>query len=243
MRRTLRSFLLGAVALVAASATLAARDATRQVTLNQGIDQATLHRYYFTDQGTRLIPAAWLEALRDANGKKVMDREALHALGFLFDSVRDDRRNPYGWPIGFTISDPKTTGGIPIAGLSCAACHTGQVEYKDSAVRIEGGQSMIDLAGFAQKALGAVTALARDPARIVQFRGDAVKAGYPRDRIDRDLEQVVDALKSLGGGPPSTSCIRSPPAGGDTTPCRPSATKSSAGTLAWRPTRIPWTRP
>jgi hypothetical protein len=93
------------------------------------------------------------------------------------------------------------TGGISIAGLTCAACHTGQVEYKGTAVRIEGGQSMIDLAGFAGNAIDAVTALAKDKGRFAQFKADAVKAGYPEDRIDSDLEAVAEAFKSLHGGP------------------------------------------
>jgi hypothetical protein len=134
MSGTLRSSLVGAMALTATTVAFAASDTrTKFVTVDQNIDQATLHRYHFTDQGTRLIPAAWLDALVDANGKRVMDRESLSQLGFLFEDVKDEARNPYGWPIGFTVSDPKTTGGIPIAGLTCAACHTGQIEYKGTA--------------------------------------------------------------------------------------------------------------
>jgi hypothetical protein len=202
MSGTLRSSLVGAMALTATTVAFAASDTrTKFVTVDQNIDQATLHRYHFTDQGTRLIPAAWLDALVDANGKRVMDRESLSQLGFLFEDVKDEARNPYGWPIGFTVSDPKTTGGIPIAGLTCAACHTGQIEYKGTAVRIEGGQSMIDLAGFAENIIGAITALARDPARIAQFRAAAIKAEYPSDRIDEDLKAVVEGFKTLGGGP------------------------------------------
>jgi hypothetical protein len=202
MSRTLQSFLIGATALTAATVAFAAGDApTKFITIDQNIDQATLQRYHFTDQGTRLIPAAWLDALEDANGKRVMDPEVLRRLGFLVDNMKKDASNPYGWPLGFTVSDPKTTGGIPIAGLTCAACHTGQIEFKGTAVLIEGGQSMIDLAGFAENILGAIAALARDPARVAQFRADAVKAGYPADRIDRDLAAAAEGFKSLGGGP------------------------------------------
>ncbi len=202
MNGMLQSLLVGAIVSSAATVAFAVSDTpTKLVTIDQNIGQATLHRYHFTDQGTRLIPAAWLDALKDANGKRLMDPEVLSRLGFLYDGVKDDEKNPFGWPIGFTISDPKTTGGIPIAGLSCAACHTGQIEYKGAAVHIEGGQSMIDLAGFAENILGAVAALARDKPRIAQFRDDAVKAGYPADRIDQDLEAAVEAFKSLGGGP------------------------------------------
>ena len=202
MSRTLQFILLGGMVFTAAAVAFAASDTpTKFVALDQNIDQATLQHYHFMDQGNRLIPAAWLDALVDANGKRVMDPEVLHRLGFLVDNVKADASNPYGWPIGFTVSDPKTSGGIPIAGLSCAACHTGQIEYKGTAIRIEGGQSMIDLAGFAENVLGALSALAHDPARLAQFRADAVKAGYPAQRIDADLAAAVEGFKSLRGGP------------------------------------------
>jgi hypothetical protein len=202
MSRTLQSILICGMGLTAATVTFAASDTpTKFVTIDQNVDQATLQRYHFTDQGTRLIPAAWLDALEDANGKRVMDPEVLRRLGFLVDDITKNASNPYGWPIGFTLSEPNTTGGIPIAGLTCAACHTGQIEFKGTAMRIEGGQSMIDLAGFAENIIGAITALARDPARLSQFRTDAVKAGYPADRIEKDLAAAAEGFKSLGGGP------------------------------------------
>lgn len=202
MSRTLQSIFICGIALTMAAVGYAASETpTKFVTIDQNLDQATLKRYHFTDQGTRLAPAAWLDALVDANGARVMDPKVLRRLGFLVDNITKDASNPYGWPIGFTVSDPKTTGGIAIAGMTCAACHTGQIEFKGTAMRIEGGQSMIDLAGFAENIIGAVAALARDPARLSQFRADAVKAGYPADRIDRDLAAANEGFKSLGGGP------------------------------------------
>ena len=43
-------------------------DPGRKVTIDQKVDQATLSRYHHTDQGTRLIPAAWLAAVQKADG-------------------------------------------------------------------------------------------------------------------------------------------------------------------------------
>src|ERR1700733_2234359 len=104
MSGRLQAFLFGAFAMAAATVAFAADDTpAKRVTIDQNINQETLHRYHYTDQGTRLIPAAWLDALVDENGKRVMDPEALSRLGFLFDDVKDDINNPYGWPIGFTL--------------------------------------------------------------------------------------------------------------------------------------------
>lgn len=200
MHALLQSLLVSSVLLAGSASAVGGGDA-KIVSLDQNIDATRLQRLHHLDQGTRLIPAAWLNAIEDANGVRVMDPTVLRRLGFLYDGSKPDATNPYGWPIGFTVSDPKRTGGIGIAGMTCALCHTGQVEYKGTSVRIEGGQSMIDLAGFAENILGAITALARDPARIKAFRADAVRDGYPADRIDGDLAAAAEAFRSLGGGP------------------------------------------
>src|SRR5262249_38693893 len=52
---------------------------------------------------------------------------------------------------------PWTSDKGPVVGLTCAACHTGQITYKDGnilkAIRIEGGSAMINLSAF-QDAIG-----------------------------------------------------------------------------------------
>jgi hypothetical protein len=132
MSRLLKSILVGPTLTAATVFAFAAMDTpTKFAAIDQGVDQATLHQFHYTDQGTRLVPAAWLVALDKADGSgKFMNTDNLRRLGFLVDNVAVDKMNPYGWPPGFTVSDPKTSGGIPFAGLTCAVCHTGQIEYK-----------------------------------------------------------------------------------------------------------------
>jgi hypothetical protein len=174
------------------------------VTLDQHVDQTALKRYHHTDQGTRLVPAAWLAAVKKADGGlKFMNKPDLRRLGFLVDNVTAGDRNPFGWPIGFTVSDPKTTGGIPIAGFSCALCHTGQIEYKGTVIRIEGGQAYINMPGFVNGLYDAFAATARDPARRLQFIADAIQAGYPAERMAGDFDKAIasfgNVLLSTGG--------------------------------------------
>ena len=109
MSRILGAWLVGGASLIAASvAALAASIAPpRYVTLDQGIDQATLEQYHHTDQGTRLVPAAWLAALEMPDGSgKVMSSEMMRKYGFLVDNQAKTPSNPYGWPLGWTVSDP-----------------------------------------------------------------------------------------------------------------------------------------
>ena len=41
-----------------------------------------------------------------------------------------------------------TYKGKDYIGYTCAACHTGQVNYKSQAIRIDGGPAMADMVGF-----------------------------------------------------------------------------------------------
>jgi hypothetical protein len=121
-------------------------------------------RFHHTPQGTRLLPAAWFKALEQPcfspfGCGKFTDPAYLGRFGFL-PSERTNL-NPDGWPIGFALDkdfvDPSDRRAEPAVGLTCAACHTGELHYGKYAVRIEGGPAMIELAVF-QKALGVALA-------------------------------------------------------------------------------------
>lgn len=193
MVRSALAIILPASTVVGAALALAQTDGPgRKVAINQNVDQAILSRYHHTDQGTRLIPAAWLAAVQKADGSgPVMSAANLRDLGFITDDRQADRSNPYGWPVGFTVSEPDLSGGVPVAGFTCALCHTGQIEYRGTAIRIEGGQAYIDMPGFVTGLVAALTATARDPRRRQTFFADAIAAGYPADRMERDFETGV----------------------------------------------------
>lgn len=213
MRCSNRSFLIAGLAL--SLATFGARAApdgpTQFVAIDQGIDKATLQRYHHTDQGTRFGPAAWLAAVERADGSgKFMGTDNLRRLGWIVDNVSVDALNPYGWPVGFTVSKPKFAGDMPRAGVTCAACHTGQINYKGTAIRVEGGAGIHDLPNFLVGLSNAFTATAKDPARRARFYADAVKAGYPAERIDADFKAAVAGFPGLADDPLAKSTAEGP---------------------------------
>ena len=170
---------------------------TKSVVIDQGVDRATLHRYNHTDQGTRIMPAAWLVALETVDGSgKLMATDNLRRLGFIVDGVITDERNPYSWPVGMTVSDPTRSGGIPVAGLNCAGCHTGQIDYKGAAIRIEGGQGILDFNKFIRGAFAALVATDDNSPRRAKFFAEAIKAGYPADRMEADFKATVAGLRA-----------------------------------------------
>lgn len=96
------------------------------------------------------------------------DDETLHAYGYGraadgYDSGRYGKASPAdeaalsansdGLPVGFArtpgYDDPVT--GMPLEdqiGLTCAACHTGHLEYNGVSIRIDGAPAMTDLGRF-----------------------------------------------------------------------------------------------
>ena len=86
------------------------------------------------------------------------DSEYLQRFGFL-PSEKNDDMNPDGLPVGFAKEDhfqePYDDAPDPykVVGFTCAACHTTQLNYEGTGIRIDGGSAMVDLGKF-QSALG-----------------------------------------------------------------------------------------
>ena len=130
------------------------------VKLDQNWTDAQRQEFHHTPQGTRLIPADWFKALEQPcfspfGCGKFADSEYLGRFGFIPSHA--DALNPDGLPVGFALDkdfvDPIDKSAAPVVGLTCAACHTGELHYGKYAVVVEGAPAMIEVAAF-QKALG-----------------------------------------------------------------------------------------
>lgn len=96
--------------------------------------------FYTRDQGSQIMPLAWLKALRRADGSLFLD-DGLARYGYL--------PNPgaavAGLPVGFTAAGQ---GSQRMVGMTCAACHTRQIDVKGTAYRIDGGPAIVDFQRF-----------------------------------------------------------------------------------------------
>ena len=126
--------------------------------------------FHHANQGTRILPYAWFLALERpelspfrARGR-VAEGNYLQRFGFLA-SEPHKKLNPDNLPVGFAVQDNFVDPKDPrrketrVVGLTCAACHTGEIHYEDPktgglrAARIEGGPAMINIGAF-QEAIG-----------------------------------------------------------------------------------------
>jgi mono/diheme cytochrome c family protein len=96
--------------------------------------------FYSQDQGSRMIPLPWLQALKQPNGQPFL-ADGLARYGYL-PSIPP---NSNGLPIGFTATG---VSGAEIAGMTCSACHTRQITAEGKTYRIDGGPGIVDFESF-----------------------------------------------------------------------------------------------
>jgi len=110
--------------------------------LDQGADwtDAARNDYYTRDQGSRIMPLRWMQALRLPNGQPFLDG-SLSRYGYL---PNDGSPTP-GLPVGFVAAGPP---GGEIIGITCAACHTRQITVGSDTFRIDGGPAIVDFQSF-----------------------------------------------------------------------------------------------
>jgi hypothetical protein len=139
-------------------------------------DDQRLH-FHHTPQGTRLVPYDWFMALEQPclslfGCDLLADKTYLARFGFL-SSQTDSKLNPDGLPVGFAreedFYDPDTAETYAVVGLTCAACHTGELHYGKYAVRVDGAPAMIEVTEFQKALLLAVGFTQKIPFRYARF--------------------------------------------------------------------------
>jgi MCRA family len=87
--------------------------------------------------------------------------EDLKRYGLLPDPARND-----GLPVGLTVSFNPFTFGMDFVGISCAACHVGELHHHGKAVRVDGAPNMFNLQLFYSDAIAAVLAATSDRGKL-----------------------------------------------------------------------------
>jgi cytochrome c5 len=114
------------------------------VYLQQGWKPEQSLWFYNTTQGSDLMPYDFFLALeQEKSPKRFLDNANVNAYRYL--PQKPTSSNPDGLPVGFVLDHYK---GKDYVGLTCAACHTNQVNYKGTAMRIDGGPAGSDMERF-----------------------------------------------------------------------------------------------
>src|SRR5262245_25158662 len=85
--------------------------------------------FYTTSQGSHMMPYAWFKALRRLDVDQPFGGDQLQRYGYLPNEK--SKSNPEALPVGFVIDGDAATGYL---GMTCAACHTAEIEYQKADV-------------------------------------------------------------------------------------------------------------
>jgi mono/diheme cytochrome c family protein len=158
--------------------------------LDQGWSDADRESFWFSPQGSMLIPYAWFLHLEQPDAMAPF-REDTHMarLGYLVAGVSD--RNPDGLPIGF-VRDRRQQDGEDMLGLTCAACHVSRLELEGKVVQIEGGPTLGDFEALLSGLVGSLRATLADGSKFQRFATGV--AGQGTGDKAEDLRRRVDAF-------------------------------------------------
>ena len=87
------------------------------------------------------------------------------------------------------------TGGEPLYTVepaTCAGCHTAQVEYKGTGIRIEGGGTLADTMAFMSGLGASMRATVDDGAKFERFARKVLGSGYSPDAEEKLRQALAD---------------------------------------------------
>jgi len=148
--------------------------------------------FYFTDQGSRLLPYEFFLNLElSESNQRLSSPENMLRYGFL--PTRPSKNNPDGLPIGLTRNKD-------FMGPTCAACHTQQLKYNNQFIRIDGGQAFIDLPMFLDEIVQSMEKTLTDENKFNRFATKIYgKSGTQdkRDELKLRLQEQYEIRKDF----------------------------------------------
>lgn len=186
--------------------------------LDQGWTDANRKLFYETTQGSKLVPYSWYINLEQASNQKPFNAaDHMDGLGYIF--ARPSKDNNEQLPIGFVIDDGKSASpgtmtsnetyriprltdvgksipGEPWLGLTCAACHTAQIEHNGHKFQVDGAPSMTDNSAFTKELRDAFRATLDDEAKFKRFAGKLMDhpTAEQEAKLRNDVSQYAEAL-------------------------------------------------
>lgn len=176
-------------------------DNPRHLALKPGLTLQTLvqnwtdeeaNQFYNAAQGSRLLPYDWFLHLEQPNSNTAfLDAQHIRKLGYL--PRAPDTANPHGLPIGF-IKDSSYDDETPGLGLTCAACHTSQINHNGTAFLIDGGPAMGDFEKLMTELALALRNTATNDQKFARFAA-SVLPDNSSDDLKQDLRATLRSIE------------------------------------------------
>ena len=160
--------------------------------LNQGWKPADSMWFYTTTQGSDLLPYDFFMALEKPGTSELFrSNENLNYYHYL--PQKATLSNPDALPVGFVKDGYK---GNEYLGFTCAACHTGQVNYKGIGIRIDGGPAGSDMDSLLHALSKAINDANDNPTVHSRFVKNVMDRGHygSEEAVVKDLQKYAQRL-------------------------------------------------
>jgi hypothetical protein len=189
------SFKIILLSFVVAATPALAQTAAPLHYAKQGWTEDQRQAFYTTSQGSHMMPYAWYKALRRLDADAPFGGDQLQRYGYL-PNEKSPNWNPEGLPVGFVIDGDAATGYL---GMTCAACHTGQIEYVKNGVtqqlRIDGAPTIANFQLFLTELTAAARKTLVDANRFDTFAHAVLGAQFSQpgaDALKGDFKNWID---------------------------------------------------
>jgi mono/diheme cytochrome c family protein len=181
------------------------------VTLEQGWNNDERLDFYNTSQGSHLIPYSWFLALEQVGSEaRFLANDNIRRLGYIPQQPIAGR-NPDGLPVGFVKDDnvepfllsqisasrlAAESGSLQSGyqewlGLTCAACHTSEIELDNHVLRIDGGPPLSDFQSFIENLSKALQATVENDDKLTRFAKNVLTQGFYSEGEKQRLRQEL----------------------------------------------------
>jgi hypothetical protein len=159
----------------------------------QGWKPADSMWFYNTTQGSDLLPYDFFMAL-EKPGTSELFRSDDNLNYYRYLTQQATLSNPDGLPVGFVKDRYK---GRDYLGFTCAACHTGQLNYQGTGIRIDGGPAGTDMDSFLKDLATALWTVRTDKGSVHdRFVKKVMDRGHyaSEEDIVNDLQKYAQRL-------------------------------------------------
>uniref|UniRef100_UPI0035AE2BDC di-heme-cytochrome C peroxidase n=1 Tax=Nitrosomonas sp. TaxID=42353 RepID=UPI0035AE2BDC len=167
---------------------------SRTIYLDQGWSAADSLWFYTVTQGSNLLPYSSFLALEQADSTALFrSNENMDRYGYL--PQRPTASNPDGLPAGMVRDEYQ---GKAYMGFTCAACHTTQINYQGTGIRIDGGPANSDMETFMVDLATAMQVTLENPEKRDRFVANVLKHGHYNNANDilADLTKYAQRIKT-----------------------------------------------
>ncbi|MFT6336033.1 MAG: hypothetical protein ACJATI_002788 [Halioglobus sp.] len=165
-----------------------------RVELPQAWNSDTRNDFWYTSQGSEIMPYDWFTWLEQSDNEKLIrNAQFMESLGYLPQA--SSKQNPSGLPIGFAITRARETKERGV-GFTCAGCHTNQIDYNGSKILVEGAPTLANFVGLYGEIVKSLHNTQLDDTKFERFAQRVLKDKYNQDAAEDLREQVKEKARS-----------------------------------------------